>query len=122
MTGLKDKAARTQLSTQGTHWRPSQKRQPLGNRIPHGRVLQDLFFMRSLPSRTGDIVDFIDTQKWVQSLRRNEKTEELVPVKEKDEATGRDLSKDMSNMPDREFKVLFINILDSRKEWKVSDH
>ena len=45
---------------------------------PSGRALQDLFFIRSLPSRTGDRVDFLNTQQQVQRLRQNEKTEKFI--------------------------------------------
>ena len=50
----------------------------------HSRALQDLFFIRPLPSRTGDIADFPNTQKQAERLRQKEETEEFAP----DERTG----------------------------------
>ena len=42
-------------------------------------------------------------------------------MKEQDKTTARDLNKtDVSNMTDREFKVMITKILNLRKEWKTS--
>ena len=41
-------------------------------------------------------------------------------MKEQDKITARELNEmEISNMPDREFKVMVIKILDLRKEWKT---
>ena len=45
----------------------------------HFRALQDLFFIKLLLSRVGDITDFPNTWKWTQKVRQNEETEEYVP-------------------------------------------
>ena len=42
------------------------------------RALQDLFFIRPLSSRTGDIADFPNTEKQAQRLKQN-KTEKFIP-------------------------------------------
>ena len=42
--------------------------------------------MRPLPSRTGDIADFPNTEKQAHRLRQNEKTENIFP----NERTGQD--------------------------------
>jgi len=78
MTGLKDKASRTQqLSTCSTHWRCSQKCQALGNKGHY--MAQHYRISSSLASRTGDVADFPNTQKQAQRLRQNEKKDKLVP-------------------------------------------
>jgi len=78
----------------------------------HGRVLQDLFFIRSLSSRTRGVTDFPNTKKQAQSPRQNEKTEKYTQKKKQGKGTARDLSEtDISNMSDREFKVMIIWIL-----------
>ena len=41
----------------------------------------------------------------------------LSQMKEQDKTTARDLNKtDTSNMPDKEFKVMIIKVLDERKD------
>ena len=44
-----------------------------------GRALQNIFFKKPLPSKTGDVADFPNTEKQAERLRQNEKTEEFVP-------------------------------------------
>ena len=56
------------------------------------RALHDLCFIRPLPSITGDVADFSNTEKQAQRLRQNERT-------------GRDTTRDLretdtSNKPD----------------------
>ena len=42
-------------------------------------------------------------------------------MKEQDEVIARELNEmEISNTPDREFKIMVIKILDLRKEWKTS--
>ena len=61
------------------------------------RTLRDLFFIRPLPSRTGDIADFSNTEKQAQSPRQNEKMEKYVPnekkKKKQDKAMATELRK-----------------------------
>ena len=55
----------------------------------HCRTLKDLFFIRLLLSRTGNVAEFPDTQKQTQRVRQNEETEEYVA----NERTGQNCSK-----------------------------
>ena len=78
----------------------------------HYRTLQDLFFERPLLSRAGDTADFPNTQTQMQTdkirIQRN-----VSQMKEDDKITVRDLSEtDISNIPDRKFKVIVIKIQD----------
>ena len=60
-----------------------------------------------LLSRAEDIADFLNTEKHIQRGTQNEKTEECVPNEEQNKTTARDLGEmDISNMPDREFKII----------------
>lgn len=71
MTGLKD--------TTGEHMQHTLETFP---EVPgpgeqgtlHNRALSDLFFIRPLPSRTGDVAKFPNTEKQAKRLRQNEKT------------------------------------------------
>lgn len=40
----------------------------------HSKALQDLLFIKPLPSRTGDKANFTNIQKQEQRLEQNEKT------------------------------------------------
>ena len=41
-------------------------------------------------------------------------------MKDQNKTTTEDLSKmDMNNIPDREFKVMILKIMDLRKEWRT---
>ena len=72
----------------------------------------------SLISRAGDVAGFL-TQKQTERVRQNGETEDYVPnsqMKEKDKITARDLSEmDISNMLDRELKVMIIKIFTGLK-------
>ena len=57
----------------------------------HYRTLQDLFFIRSLPSISGEIGDFPNEHKQRESGKM--RTKEYVPNKEQDKITARDLVK-----------------------------
>ena len=76
-----------------------------------------------LPSITGDVADFANTQKRAQRLRQNDKTKNLSQMKEQDKTIARDLSEtDISNMPDREVKGMIIMILTGlEKRGKTSE-
>ena len=53
-----------------------------------------------------------NTQKETQRVRQNEEKEKYVQMKEQNKITARDLSEiGISNMPDKEFKVIIIKIL-----------
>ena len=52
----------------------------------HCRALLDLFFIRPLPSRTGDIPDFPNIEKQDQRIRKNKKTEVFVPNERRGES------------------------------------
>ena len=43
---------------------------------------EDLFLIRPLLSRSGDITDFPNTYKQTQNVKQNEETEEYIPKKE----------------------------------------
>ena len=60
----------------------------------HCRALEDLFFVRPLLSRAGDVADFPNTQKQTQRVMQNEETEQDVP----NERTGQNHRKDLSKM------------------------
>ena len=74
MTGLRDKIAEHMQHTLKTLLEVPGPRE---QKILHGMALQDIF-KRPLPSRTKDVADFPNTQKWAQRLRQNEKTEKFV--------------------------------------------
>ena len=81
MTGLKDRATRTQQQSicLAAHIGGIPAAQGLRKQDTlHCQALQD-FFIKPLPSRTEDVADFPNTQKKAQKLRQNEKTEEFVP-------------------------------------------
>lgn len=68
----------------------------------HSRALQDLFFIKSLLSRTEETTDFLNTQRHREAdkMRRQRNLSEM---KKQDKAITRDLGQtDVSNMPDRE--------------------
>ena len=63
------------------------------------RALQDLFFIRALLSRAGDIADFPNTKKQSQRVRQPEETEEYVP----NERTGQNHSKQPKQNGDKKY-------------------
>lgn len=74
-------------------------------------MLQYLFFLRPLSTKARDIADFGNTQK---ERQREKKWEErnVSQMKKQHQITVRGLTKmDISNIPDREFKVINIKIL-----------
>ena len=74
------------------------------------RVLQKLFFIKSLLSKAEDIADFLNTEKQTERDRQKEETEKYIPNEKQDNAIYlREI--DISNMTDREFKVMIIRIL-----------
>ena len=79
MTGLMDKAVRTKQQSTHTLETLSEVPDPGEQGTPHSRAIQDLFFIRPLPSKTADVVDFPNTEKQAQRLRKNEKTEKFIP-------------------------------------------
>ena len=88
-TGLKDKVSRTQQQILDTL---PESPGPGEQGTLHSKILQDLFFIKPLPLRTGDVADFSNTEKQAQRLRQNERT-------------GRDTTRDLretdtSNKPD----------------------
>lgn len=85
-SGLKDKAARTQQ--QHTLETLPEAPGPGGQRTLHCRALQNLFFIKPLPLRTGDVADSL---KQAQRLRPNEKMG-FVPI-EQDQVMARELCK-----------------------------
>ena len=97
-----------------------QEYQALRNRETlHRRALQDLFFIRPLLSSTRDIVDFPNTEKQTQSIWQNEKVKEFIPNERTGQVMARDLSlTDISNILDRELKLMSIRILELSKRVK----
>ena len=70
-----------------------------------GGALQDLFFKTSLPSRTGDIADFPNTEKQVTILRKMRRQRNLSQRERPGQGHTIYLSQtNMSNMIDRVFK------------------
>ena len=77
--------------------------------------------MRPVLLRAGDIPDFPNTQKQTQRVRQNMEVEEYVQRKGHDKITARNLSElEVSNMPERIFKVVIINIF-ARLEKRIED-
>ena len=82
----------------------------------HCWALQDLFFIRPLLSRAGDVADFPTT--WKQRKLVKMKRQRNMPQMKQQEKkiTGREQKEmEISNMPDREFKVMVIKILIIKK-------
>ena len=58
---------------------------------------------------TGDVAEFPDKQKKHRDLHKMRRQRKLFQMKEQGKTLARDLSKtDISNMPDRELKVMII--------------
>ena len=74
-------------------------------------VLENLFFIRPLLSRPGDLADFPNTYKNIQRGRQNMEKEKYVPNERLDKITASELKEmDISNMFDKEFTAMIINI------------
>ena len=54
--------------------------------------VKDLFFLRPILSRAGDIADFLNTEKQTQRVRQNEEIEDYVLNGRIDKITARELS------------------------------
>lgn len=82
------------------------------------RASQDLFFRRPLLSRAGDEANFPNKET---DIELDKMRQEFVLMKEQDKIIARDLSKtEISNVPDREFKVIIIKILPGlEKQWRT---
>ena len=80
--------------------------QVLGNsgHCSAGHYRASFLFIRPLPSRPRDIVDFPNMQKQTQRVRQIEETEECVP-NERLGPNQREM--DVSNLPDRELIIFF---------------
>ena len=74
-------------------------------------MLQDLFFIKPLLSRTGDVANFPNTEKQTQRVSQNEEIEEYVQ-------NEREMG--ISNMIEREFKVMTLKILTGHEK-RVED-
>ena len=73
ITRLRDKATRKkQQSIHSTHRRYFRKQKALGNGTLYSRTLQDLFFIRPLPSRTGDGAGFFNTEIGTETWTKGE--------------------------------------------------
>lgn len=81
----------------------------------HGRALRDLFFIRILCRRIGDIADFIYTEKKAQRLKVR-RQRNLSQIKKTELGHAREISKiGTINTPNRESKATTIgNSLDLR--------
>ena len=77
----------------------------------HCRELQDLLFKRPLLSRAGDIADFPKHRNRGRDLDKMRRQRDMCQMKEQEKITARELNEtEISNMPDREFKVMVIKI------------
>ena len=82
------------------------------------RALLDLFFIRPLFAKTGEIVIFPNRHREVDKMRRERN---MPQMKEQDKITARELNEmKVSNISAREFKITVIKVLDLRKEWRIS--
>ena len=78
----------------------------------HSRALQDLFFIRLLPSRTGDVVTFPTQSNRHRNLDKVRRQRNLSKMKEQDKTRDRDIRKIVTcNRPERELKVMIIKML-----------